>query len=101
MTLTSNVSLRIPWELRPDITGPFPLDLLRQEAQGLAAIHAANLGHTEAIAWLPRADRSYVTTYIQQRFWRPAWEQVVHDPTFVALFGAVMRRRCQRNTLGV
>jgi hypothetical protein len=75
---------------RPDVTGPFPPSLLEQEAQGLASIHAAHLGHPEALAWLPRADRSYVTTYIQQRFWRPAWEQVVHDPAFVELFGAVI-----------
>lgn len=72
---------------RPDITGPFPSSLLVQEAQGLAAIHMANLGHTEDLAWLPRADRSYVMTYIQQRFWRPAWEQVVHDAAFIELFG--------------
>ncbi|QBD77459.1 hypothetical protein EPA93_16255 [Ktedonosporobacter rubrisoli] len=72
---------------RPDITGSFPSHLLVQEAQGLAAIHMTNLGHTEALAWLPRADRSYVIVYIQQRFWRPAWEQVVNDPAFVELFG--------------
>ncbi|MHB8600581.1 MAG: phosphotransferase [Ktedonobacteraceae bacterium] len=77
-------------EPRPDATGSFPLNLLMQEAQGLASIHAVNLGQTEALAWLPHADRSYVTTYIQQRFWRPAWEQVVHDPAFVELFGAVI-----------
>lgn len=77
-------------EPRPDATGPFPVSLMMQEARGLASIHAANLGHTEALAWLPRADRSYVTTYIQQRFWLPAWEQVVRDPAFVELFGAVI-----------
>ncbi len=77
-------------ESRPSVTGPFPLSLMMQEAQGLASIHAANLGHTEALAWLPRADHSYVITYIQQRFWRPAWEQVVHDPAFVELFEAAI-----------
>jgi hypothetical protein len=75
---------------RPDATGPFPSSLMMQEAPRLASIHAANLGHTEALTWLPRADRSYVTTYIEQRFWRPAWEQVVRDPTFVEIFGAMI-----------
>ncbi|GLV54364.1 hypothetical protein KDH_12120 [Dictyobacter sp. S3.2.2.5] len=64
-----------------------PPSLLLQKAQGLAAIHVANRGQREAFSWLPRADRSYVTTYIQQRFWRPAWERVVHNSVFIQLFG--------------
>lgn len=40
----------------------------------------------EALAWFPRANHSYVMTYIQQRFWRPAWEKVVYDLAFVELF---------------
>ncbi|GER89804.1 hypothetical protein KDW_39660 [Dictyobacter vulcani] len=65
-----------------------PSNLLMQKAQGLATIHATNRSQRGAFSWLPRADRSYVTTYIQQRFWRPAWERVVHDPAFIQLFGA-------------
>ena len=65
---------------------------LRQEAAGLAAIHAANWGHASDLSWLPRADRSYFAQMIEQTYWRPHWEQIVRDPTFRAEFGSDLPR---------
>jgi Phosphotransferase enzyme family len=66
-----------PWSA-PDAS------LTEQTADGLAAIHAANLGATPA--WLPRADRSFVEE-LYLRATQQEWERNLADPDFAQEFG--------------
>ena len=65
-----------PWSA-PDAS------LTEQTADGLAAIHAANLG---ALPWLPRADRSFVEE-LYLRATQQEWERNLADPDFAQEFG--------------
>jgi aminoglycoside phosphotransferase (APT) family kinase protein len=76
---------------RPTSLEPVTETVVRHEAAGLAAIHAANWGRAD-LDWLPRADRAYYAQMIEQIAWRPAWEQAVADPGFHALFGPELPR---------
>jgi len=73
---------------RPSSLDPITAEELGREAHGLARIHHANRGHTDALAWLPRADRAYVARNIMDIFWKPAWDAVRADPAFVRQFGS-------------
>ena len=72
---------------RPVSLDPIPPEILRREATGLAAIHAANVGRGDALSWLPIAGATYVHNMIEERFFRPAWERAIADPAFVRAFG--------------
>jgi aminoglycoside phosphotransferase (APT) family kinase protein len=73
-------------EHRPPSLDPAPPELVRREAAGLAAIHAANLGRREPLGWLPSADRAYVRRNVEDGFFRPAWERALADDAFVRRF---------------
>jgi aminoglycoside phosphotransferase (APT) family kinase protein len=73
---------------RPTSLEPITDEALQREAQGLAAIHSANMGQASALEWLPRTDRAYFAGYVLDRCWRPHWERMLTDNAFVAAFGA-------------
>lgn len=75
---------------RPTSLEPITDDALWREADGIAAIHAANLGARAALPWLPRMDRAYVRDRVLGRWWRPAWEAARADPAFERAFGAAI-----------
>ncbi len=52
---------------RPTSLEPITPDLLRREARGLAAIHAANFTGAAHLAWFPRADRAYFAANLTAR----------------------------------
>ena len=76
---------------RPTSLDPIEPALVRREAAGLAAIHAANAARPPDLAWLPRTDRPYFERQIHQVNWRPAWERAVADAAFVRAFGPSIR----------
>ncbi len=59
---------------RPTSLEPITPDLLRREARGLAAIHAANFTGAAHLAWLPRADRAYFAANLTAR---SAWTAIL------------------------
>jgi thiamine kinase-like enzyme len=71
---------------RPTSLDPITDDELRREAEGLAAIHAANLGHSGALGWLPRTDRAYFRDFVLNRCWRPYWKKALENRSFVEQF---------------
>jgi aminoglycoside phosphotransferase (APT) family kinase protein len=73
---------------RPTSLEPITDEALQREAQGLAAIHTANMGQARSLAWLPRIDCPYFADYVLTRCWRPHWERMLADNAFVAAFGA-------------
>jgi aminoglycoside phosphotransferase (APT) family kinase protein len=75
---------------RPSSLDPIPDDLLDRGADGLAAIHAANLGGSDTLAWLPRADGPYAREMLERHTFWPAWTGAIADPGFVAAFGEVI-----------
>ena len=75
---------------RPVSLDPIPPEIVRREASGLAAIHAANVGRGDALSWLPVAGVTYVHDMIEERFFRPAWERSIADPAFVQAFGSII-----------
>jgi aminoglycoside phosphotransferase (APT) family kinase protein len=75
---------------RPTSLEPITEEALQREAQGLAAIHSANMGQARSLAWLPRTDRAYYADYVLNRCWRPYWERMLADNEFVAAFGALI-----------
>jgi thiamine kinase-like enzyme len=74
---------------RPNSREPITENELRREAEGLAAIHAANLGHSPELAWLPRTDRAYFADVIE-RWWRPHWLKAREDREFRNAFDPFM-----------
>jgi Phosphotransferase enzyme family len=70
---------------RPSSLDPITREELRREAEGLAAIHAANRGQSEALAWLPRIDRAYIEEGILGRWWRPHWQTALANPRLAHL----------------
>jgi thiamine kinase-like enzyme len=74
---------------RPTSRDPITEEELRREAEGLAAIHAANLGRSPELAWLPRTDRAYFADVIE-RWWRPHWLKAWEDRDFRNDFGPFM-----------
>jgi len=77
---------------RPTSREPITPEFLQREAQGIAAIHHANFVNPTALTWLPRADRRYFATNLQQRFWRPAWEKALAQPDFVQRFAPYLQQ---------
>ncbi|CAA9566710.1 MAG: hypothetical protein AVDCRST_MAG49-3129 [uncultured Thermomicrobiales bacterium] len=77
-------------EHRPSSLSPIPAEVFRREAAGLAAIHAANLGGTQDLGWLPRLGREAVAEAIERAFFRPAWERALAEPDFRRDFGAAI-----------
>jgi aminoglycoside phosphotransferase (APT) family kinase protein len=75
---------------RPTSLEPITDEALQQEAEGLAAIHHANLGRSEELAWLPRIDRSYVSEKVVNGWWRPHWRKMAVRDGFRKVFGAYL-----------
>jgi Phosphotransferase enzyme family len=75
---------------RPDLLSPMPDDTLDSEVIGLASIHAANAGRR--LSWLPRADREYARSMIEDVFWLPHWESAVAQNDFHEEFGSWLPR---------
>src|SRR6266508_546130 len=50
---------------RPDVLSPLPDETLASEVTALASIHAANAGD-DGLSWLPRADREYARSMIDE-----------------------------------
>ena len=70
-------------EGHPESLDEVPDDTLASEVKGLAAIHAANAARDPAeLSWLPRADREYVRSMIEDVFWRPNWESALEQNDF-------------------
>jgi Phosphotransferase enzyme family len=76
---------------RPDVRSPVPEQALASEAAALASIHAANIG-VDGLSWLPRADREYARSMIEEIFWRPHWESAVTRNDFHDEFGSWVPR---------
>src|SRR5689334_17728839 len=65
-------------EGHPESIDDVPEGTLASEVTGLAAIHAANATRDPAeLSWLPRADREYVRSMIEDVYWRPNWENAL------------------------
>lgn len=77
---------------RPDVLSPVPEETLASELTGLASIHAANTATVDELPWLPRADREYARSMIEDVFWRPHWESAVTQNDFREEFGAWLPR---------
>jgi aminoglycoside phosphotransferase (APT) family kinase protein len=77
---------------RPDVLSPLPEETLVSEVAGLASIHAVNAAGVEELTWLPRADREYARSMIDDVFWRPHWESVVTQNDFHEEFGTWLPR---------
>jgi aminoglycoside phosphotransferase (APT) family kinase protein len=77
---------------RPDVLSPVPDEVVASEVAGLASIHAANSASVDELSWLPRADREYARSMIEDVFWRPHWESAVTQNDFHAEFGAWLPR---------
>jgi aminoglycoside phosphotransferase (APT) family kinase protein len=77
---------------RPTSLEPITPEALREEAVGLAAIHAANLGHSSELAWLLRIERSYFAEYVIERCWRPHWEKALSSEGFRSTFQPCLAR---------
>jgi Phosphotransferase enzyme family len=75
---------------RPTSLEPITDEELRREAEGLAAIHRANLGRSKELAWLPRIDRSYVAETVVNGWWRPHWRKMAARDDFREVFGAYL-----------
>jgi hypothetical protein len=58
-----------------------------QVAEGLAAIHAANLRCAAEMDWLPRADHTFFVGTLLAVYWRPHWETTIAHAAFAAEFG--------------
>lgn len=71
---------------RPNSLAPIDLNVIDSEARGLARIHAAFLGRTSDLAWLPTVDRAYFERCIHEWFWRPAWDRALAHADFRAEF---------------
>lgn len=65
-----------------------PADLPRLAAEGLAAIHAANLGCGAELPWLPLADPHHLTETVINDYWRIPWQQSLQNPEFAAAYGS-------------
>src|SRR6266540_1814574 len=76
---------------RPDVLSPLPDETLASEVTALASIHAANAGD-DGLSWLPRADREYARSMIEDVFWRPHWESAVRQNDFHEEFGSWLPR---------
>ena len=57
-------------------------------AEGLAKIHAVNMGKEAELDWLPKTDRAYFVDFILGWTWRLAWERALEDPNFIKQFGS-------------
>ncbi|MDX2075863.1 MAG: phosphotransferase [bacterium] len=57
-------------------------------AEGLAKIHAMNMGKEAELDWLPKTDRAYFVDFILGWTWRLAWERALEDPNFIKQFGS-------------
>src|SRR5262249_504324 len=55
-------------ESRPHVLAPLPEGILASEVAGLAGIHAANAADIGSLSWLPRADREYARSMIEDVF---------------------------------
>lgn len=77
---------------RPNSLAPVPADLVRRESAALAGIHAANLGRSHELAWLPSADHGYFERMIERDAFRPAWTAALADNAFVEQFGPAIER---------
>ncbi len=73
------------------LDGAPPMGTVRQVARRLARIHAANLGQSDELAWLPRADRAYVEDVILADF-RQQLALAREHPAFAAEYGETARR---------
>lgn len=70
---------------RPTSLEPIDPTLLSNEVWGLASIHAANLGATEDLFFLPRVDQNYFQDMLNQVWW-PHWQQALQHARFVETF---------------
>jgi aminoglycoside phosphotransferase (APT) family kinase protein len=67
----------------PERLDEVPDGTLASEVSGLASIHAANAARDPAdLGWLPRADKEYVRSMIEDVYWRPNWESAVEQNDF-------------------
>ena len=71
---------------RPTSLEPITDEALQREAEGLAAIHVANLGHAQDLAWLPRTEPAHFADEVLDRWWRPHWQRMLKDAHFVQAF---------------
>jgi hypothetical protein len=71
---------------RPTSLEPITSEALQKEAEGLAAIHAANRGRLQELAWLPRILRGYFTDTVIKGWWRPHWEKALGNSAFRSTF---------------
>jgi len=62
-------------------------DFVPQVAEGLAAIHCANLGRAAEMDWLPRADHTFFVGTLLAVYWRPHWETTIAHAAFAEEFG--------------
>jgi hypothetical protein len=57
---------------------PATPELDRQVAHALVAIHLPHLHQQQQLAWLPPADKAYVTDFLIRDVWRGNWENALH-----------------------
>ena len=72
---------------RPTSLDPISAAELAAEAEGLAAIHAANFVPHAQLGWLPAIDAGYIQDMLFVRAWQPAWQAALADERFVTVFG--------------
>ncbi len=62
-------------------------ELPQLAAEGLAAIHAKNLGCGAALPWLPPADPEYFAATVVNEYWREPWQENLENAEFAAAYG--------------
>ncbi len=67
-------------------------DMIRQVAEGLAAIHYANLQQGATLDWLPQADHTFFVGSLLAVYWRPHWESTLAHAAFAEEFGAYTQK---------
>ncbi len=69
-------------EQQPPLAG-----MLKEAAEALASIHAANFGKIEQLGWLPRADRAYFEGGFVLTTWPREWDETMRIEEFARVWG--------------
>jgi len=100
--LADQHQLHVPWSYTADFTTDAPVlvcmqdvggeqpphtNFLKETAEALASIHAANLGKSDQLAWLPRADRAYFEGGFVLAMWWQEWDETMRIEEFARTWG--------------
>ncbi|GGJ22176.1 aminoglycoside phosphotransferase family protein [Deinococcus roseus] len=81
----------IKGEHRPPVMAFVDLEVQRNEASALAAIHARNLRQEKELSWLPRVDWAFLNRGLD-RWWREPWQKALQIPSFRRTFAGYIPR---------